>query len=365
MASFGHSWNRPAVLAALFGLLWTFAVDATARERPPAEVAFALAAIRPLAPSEWVPGTVVGRHRARVAAEEAGRLLEVADVGQHLTPRTPAFRIDDSALRRERAIARAAVEREQARIRYLDREAERLRSLARTNNAAQTQLEKTVSELDVARADLEAARARALRIDERLRRLAPPPPYSATVLERLKEPGEWAAVGDPILSIADENDVEIEATADVSRLPFVQAGRSLAIERRGSSGYVPAGQATVRTIVGAADTGSHRFLFRLDPGPGSAWRIGEAVRVAIPLSDGRAVLSVPRDALVLRPQGVAVFRIDDGGRAERVPVQTGIAAGPYIEIRGGIDAGDRVIVRGAERLRPGQPVHASPYSDAR
>jgi multidrug efflux pump subunit AcrA (membrane-fusion protein) len=68
---------------------------------------------------------------------------------------------------------------------------------------------------------------------------------------------------------------------------------------------------------------------------------------------------VPRDALVLRRDGVSIFRVDGNNLAEQVSVTTGIAEGDYIEVSGGIMPGDRVIIRGSERLRSGQAVKIS------
>ena len=352
-------WRHVVLPLFLACLPWPASGLAQGRARPPVEVVVAKVETRTLAASRWVPATVIARRKARIAAEQPGRLLEVAEVGRHLKGQTPLFRIDDFELRQERNVARADIARAEARIHYLDKETDRLRSLARTNNAAQTQFEKTTSERDAARADLVAARARLRQVEERLRRLAPRAPYPAVVLERLRQPGEWVSKGDAIVAIADDRDLEIEATAAVTWLPFVRADQELVIERRGRSAYRPAGQARIRAVVTAADTTTHRFTLRLEPPRDGDWAIGQAIRVAIPTSDGRAVLSVPRDALVLRPQGAAVFRVGKDDRAERIPVEIGIGAGPYIEVRGALAAGDRVIVRGAERLRPGQRVHAT------
>ena len=51
-----------------------------------------------------------------------------------------------------------------------------------------------------------------------------------------------------------------------------------------------------------------------------------------------------------------MFRILDDNTAERVRVTTGMAQGEFIEVQGGIQAGDRIVIRGGERLRPGQEV---------
>jgi len=42
--------------------------------------------------------------------------------------------------------------------------------------------------------------------------------------------------------------------------------------------------------------------------------------------------------------------------AEQVGVMTGLGAGNLIEVIGGINAGDRVVTRGAERLASGMQV---------
>jgi len=48
--------------------------------------------------------------------------------------------------------------------------------------------------------------------------------------------------------------------------------------------------------------------------------------------------------------------VTPGSKVERVPVSTGIGNGGLIEVKGKVTAGDRVIVRGGERLQPGQSV---------
>ncbi len=65
---------------------------------------------------------------------------------------------------------------------------------------------------------------------------------------------------------------------------------------------------------------------------------------------------VPRDALVLRANASRVYRINDDELAEPVDVVLGNADGKWIEVSGDLTAGDRVVIRGGERLRPGQKV---------
>ena len=70
----------------------------------------------------------------------------------------------------------------------------------------------------------------------------------------------------------------------------------------------------------------------------------------------RQVLAVPRDALILRREGTTIFKVKDDMTVEQVNVITGLGAGEHIEVSGDIVAGDRVVVRGGERLGNGMAV---------
>ena len=80
---------------------------------------------------------------------------------------------------------------------------------------------------------------------------------------------------------------------------------------------------------------------------------------SMPTAVAQEVLTVPRDALVLRREGAFVYRIDDESVAEQVQVTTGLGAGNLIEVVGDLREGDRVVVRGAERLSTGAVVSIS------
>jgi multidrug efflux pump subunit AcrA (membrane-fusion protein) len=80
------------------------------------------------------------------------------------------------------------------------------------------------------------------------------------------------------------------------------------------------------------------------------------VRVDLPAARQSAGLMVPRDAVIVRSDGAHVFRVGKGELAERISVRVGNGDSERVEVTGPLAAGDRVVVRGGERLRPGQPV---------
>ncbi len=79
------------------------------------------------------------------------------------------------------------------------------------------------------------------------------------------------------------------------------------------------------------------------------------VSVSLPLS-ANAALTVPRDSIVLREDGAFVMRINSELIAERVSVEVTESHGDYVAVRGDLESGDRVAVRGAESLEDGELV---------
>jgi multidrug efflux pump subunit AcrA (membrane-fusion protein) len=73
-------------------------------------------------------------------------------------------------------------------------------------------------------------------------------------------------------------------------------------------------------------------------------------------------LAVPSGAIVSRDGRSAVFVVRDA-RAVETPIETGAAANGLVEVRGGLSAGDRVVVNPPASLRSGVRVTPSVSSE--
>ena len=202
----------------------------------------------------------------------------------------------------------------------------------------------------MASSDLEIARARLAQVQDELDRTRVTAPFPGVVVERRVQAGERVSPGTAIVRLVDPDRLEVVARAPLAYYRYVQPGDELAIVI-GEDETLPA---PLRTVVSIGDEFNHVFELRLDvtePLP-----IGQTVRVTIPTANVREVLAVPRDALVLRGDGTSVFIVDEENKARRIRVVTGIGSGDLIEVRGPVSDGDRVVVRGNERLRADQDV---------
>ncbi|MEM1412347.1 MAG: efflux RND transporter periplasmic adaptor subunit [Pseudomonadota bacterium] len=329
------------------------ALSAQESGMPPALVQVAEASLQTLAPVTMVPGTVVSRDDARIAAEVDGRLVDVADVGTRVAAGDPVARIEDTRLNLRHDELMAEVARASARVEFLTNEEKRFARLAEDNLAAATQLEQTRSDRDVARGELRVAESRLAQNEDQLQRTVIRAPFPGIIVERIMMPGERATDGNSVVRLVNQDRLEVIARAPLAYYRFVAPGQRLALSALGLDA-----QGTVRTVVAVGDENTHQFELRVDLEPG-LFPVGQTLRVAVPMDQVREVLAVPRDALVLRPEGITLFKVDANNVAEQVSVTTGVGAGDQIEVLGPVAPGDQVVVRGNERLQPGQPVTVS------
>jgi hypothetical protein len=77
--------------------------------------------------------------------------------------------------------------------------------------------------------------------------------------------------------------------------------------------------------------------------------------VLLPMGEPRDIVSVHKDAVIARGAGYIVYAVEEG-KAQLKQVELGEAAGKRTEVLSGLIAGDLVVTRGNERLRPGQDV---------
>lgn len=341
---------RPPKLIAALLAASIFAVSpALTAQNGSVPVVVSIAAERLLAPVTAYPGTVISRNQARLAAEVEGRLEWVADVGSVVRRGETVAQLDEVLLEQTLRADQAAVTRERARLVYQIAEVERLASLVKNNSVPQSELDEAVANRGMTQAEIAAGEARVALTRERLARTQLRAPFDGVISERLLRGGEWAESGAAIVRLVDTTSLEVQTWVPVNALKYVHVGSTLALSGNPSSAV-----GTVRAIVPVGDNRSRLYELRLtfdDAG----WPVGAGVRVQVPTATARKVLAIPRDALVLRRDGTTVYRIDAEGLAQRVGVTTGIAVGELIEVDG-IASGDRVVIRGGERLRPGQSV---------
>lgn len=325
----------------------------TAQGPPPAQVRVAEALQANLAAQLELPATVISRSDARVSAEFSGRLASVAEVGVRLSEGDALAQIDKAVPQLQLAEARAQLQRAKAQVEFARAEEKRLKELAERNVTAANALDRARADRLVAEADVAIAQARIAQLEDALQRTTLRAPFDGVVVERFAEPGERVSVGDPVVRMLNRRSLELVSRAPLEYFSQLREGQSLAFTV-GENTH----EGQLRAMVELGSESVHLFELRVDIPP-QLYPIGTTARIILPTGGRTAFVSVPRDALVLRPEGAAVFVLQDDATVRRVPVQTGQASGDRIGVQGDVAPGDRVVVRGNERLRDGQAVTVS------
>lgn len=309
-----------------------------------------IAKLRKLAPTALYSGTVLSKNDVELPAELAGRIVSVADIGTRLNKGDIVAQLDDTFIKQQRTEELANIKSEQARLDLHTKEVKRFQRLIKKNNVAESELDQSISDQAIARSNIVAANARLAQIDEQLRRTKIRAPFNGVISEKLIDAGEWAQDGMSIARLVDLENLEIQINVPQAIVTLLSEGDELTIQYAGELI-----KAHIITIVPVGSNNSRLFELRLDPE--QAISPGVLVRVIVPTAHAQKVLAIPRDALVLRKGSVSVFKVNNENTAEQIAVTIGIGYGDYVAVSGAISAGDRVITRGGERIRPGMPVN--------
>lgn len=320
---------------------------------PPATVMVTEAVETELAPLAEAPGSVVSLRDSLVAAATSGKIEWVADVGAEVEEGDVIARIDQADATFARGEAAADVSRLASRSRYLDELYDRFAGLGDESGESEASLDEMRANRDEARQNLARARVALERAETNLERTEVRAPFAGRVAAQEIQIGEFAAPGSPVARVVDTRHLEVTAQAPAQLLRNVAAEDTLEIINGAETFEAP-----VRAVVPVGDERSRTLELRVAL-TDTNWPIGAAVRVKLPSAAPKRVVAVPRDALILRADSVAVFVIGEDDTARRVEVELGVAEGDLIEVVGEIRPSERVVIRGGERLRDGQPVTVS------
>lgn len=204
-----------------------------------------------------------------------------------------------------------------------------------------------------------------LHIEDRLEKFTIRAYFDGYVTAEHTEVGHWVRQGEPIAEIAALDQVEIRVLVLEDHIDQVRKGSHVRVEVGALHGRPFVGQ--VAQIVPQADVRSRTFPVHVrvensrdDSGP--LLKAGMFARVMLPIGKAENALLISKDAIVLGQATPIIYVVDPDpknakqGKVRPVPVELGVADGALIQVRGQIKAGQQIVVRGNERLRPDLPV---------
>jgi RND family efflux transporter MFP subunit len=184
-------------------------------------------------------------------------------------------------------------------------------------------------------------------------------PFAGIVTERNVHPG--ALVGPssgasalPLLRLVDDNRLRLVVPVPEAYTTELSAGAMISFSVAAHPAESFSGK--VARIAHAVDVGTRTMAVEVDVA-NSDGRLapGTFCQVRWPVRRSTRSLFVPSGSVASTSGRTFVIRIR-GGKTEWVDVKTGLTSGPLVEVFGDLNAGDEVVGRGTDELRPGTEV---------
>ncbi|MEE8523844.1 MAG: HlyD family efflux transporter periplasmic adaptor subunit, partial [Thermoanaerobaculia bacterium] len=260
------------------------------------------------------------------------------------------------------ALGRARAERQRiaAELRFAEAEGQRFRRLATAEIVSQETLESAELKVETnqdavrsaefavknAESDLEVARARLLQDDVGGSATRKPilirAPVAGVVLRRLRESEAIVPAGEPLIEVANPDELEIVSDLLSTDAVKIRRGQRVLIEQWGGDrpldGVVRRVEPYGFTKISALGVEEQRVNVVIDfDDPREAWEAlgdGYRVEVRVIVWESDDVIKVPTSALFRRGDQWAVFVLADGKAAER-QVEIGERNGLEAEVKSG------------------------------
>jgi HlyD family secretion protein len=188
-------------------------------------------------------------------------------------------------------------------------------------------------------------------------------PFSGVVVSRQLDPGAYVTPGTStsIVTIADLDHLDVILNAGEPDLAMIHRGDPVQITVDAYPGRVFTG--VVSRIAGGVDPTTRTIQVEVDiPNPGHLLRPG--MYATTQLSAGtRQALVVPLSAVQTVGGQHYVWLVEDG-KVLQQNVSVGQATGESVEITGGLDPTDTIVISGADFVRQGQQVRTAPQAPA-
>jgi len=343
---------------------------------PPPEVEVMTVEPRTLPRTVEAPGRLQAVRTAEVRARVEGILeRRTYTEGSEVKAGAVLFRIDARTLAANVESAKAALARNQAQKLIAGQNLDRMQALVTSNAVSKQEFDQAMAAKAQANADVAAAQAALSRAEIDLGYATVTAPISGRIGRALVTEGALVGKGEatPLANIEQYDPIWVNFSQ--SSADFLNLRENL------RSGSAKASQAPVKLVLenGREYALPGKLLFNdlaIDPATGSvglraefpnpdrSLLPGQFVTVRLPVSLAENVIVVPQRALQTSPQGQAVLLVGGDGKVMAQPVKTGGLSGKDWIISEGLKGGERVIVNGVQKARPGSPVSAIETSTA-
>lgn len=319
----------------------TTSAPSTSTGPPPPTVEFHVLSPGPLTEGLTTTGTLIADERIELVSEVAGTVTSIHFAeGRRVAAGTLLLELDRSVLEAERAQVEERIEL--ARLRE-----QRFDQLREDGVTSQAEYESVASELAVLEAEL-------VLLDTRLAKTRVVAPFAGTLGLRRVSDGSYVSPQTVITTLQSLDPIKIEVAVPEKYAGRIRPGQELTFRVKGSG---EEHRGTVFAIEPTVDPETRSLTVRARcANPDGVLLPGAFADVDLVVREVDDALTVPSIAVVPELGGRKVWVLGDDDTVNPRPIETGLRTEDSLEVVEGLESGERVVVSGIQRLRPGMKV---------
>jgi membrane fusion protein (multidrug efflux system) len=325
--------------------------NATAGSAIPGIQVIAVEAKRqPVTESLSLVGSLAANEMVEIKAETEGVVEEInVKEGQRVEKGQLLLKLDESKL--AAALAEAEANFILSRANY-----ERAKQLLKDKLISQQEFEQLTAQFEANQASIELKR-------RQLKDARVFAPFGGTVGARQISPGQVISRTTTLTWLVDLDPVKVEVKVPERYLRQLKVGQPL--EFTVAAFPTEKFRGEVYFISPQIDEGTRTALVKARiPNPETKLRGGMFASLDLTLQLRDAAIVIPEPALMNNGDNFMVFVVDDKSTAQVRPIEVGLRLAGKAEVLKGLNAGEKVVVEGTQKLRPGAPVKQAPAEAA-
>ncbi len=311
-----------------------------------------------------LPGNLQAFEESPIFARTNGYLLRwYKDIGSKIQKGELLAAIDTPEIDQELSQARASREQVKSALELAKISADRWANLRKTDSVSQQEADQQASGYQQAQANLAAADANVRRLEELESFKKVYAPFSGVLTRRNVDPGVLinsgaGLTGKELFDIARVDPLRVYVSVPQAYAPNMKAGMKATVTLQEFPGQKFMG--TVARTADAIDPATRTLNTEVDvPNkdgkllPGSFGQVHFASGTSVPR------ITIPVNAMLFRAEGPRVAVVDKDNTVHLHPISIGRDFGATLEILGGLEVSDRIIINPSDSLEEGQKVHVA------
>lgn len=333
-----------AILAVAYYLVQS-KQEQTAFQYPPVKVALATVTSKTVPRNLTAVGELEAVRQIQVASEASGRIQGIYfQSGQYVRQGQLLVQLNDD-------IEQAEIAQLRAKLKLNEAVYQRGQELLKINAVAKEEVENALANRDVMLGQIQQLNAK---IQQKKIRA----PFSGVIGIRRVHQGQFLNVGEPIVSLVDTQYLLVNFNLDERSTPNIKIGQQLQVALDAFPGQQFNAQVTaIDPLISSSRTVSVQAkLANLQ----QQLKAGMYANVVLKQQE-QQVLMMPETAVTYSAYGETVFKaVDNKGQlqARKVAVKIGERSEGWVEVKSGLQQGDRVISSGQLKLSDAMPIEA-------